>query len=59
MGLKPLGYWFLFSGFTNQSTIARIYYIGGGKEGGRISQCGVFGGIEGGKVIGIEAVLSL
>ena len=48
----------MFSGFANQSAIARIYYIGGGKEGGRISHCGVFGGIEGGKVVGIETVLS-
>jgi len=39
--------------------MACIYYIGGGKEGGRISCYGVFGGIEGGKVVGIEAVLSL
>ena len=39
--------------------MARIYYIGGGEEGGRISHYRVFGGIEGGKVIGIEAILSL
>jgi len=38
--------------------MARICYIGGGKKGGRISYCGVFRGIDGGKVIGIEAVLS-
>jgi len=38
--------------------MARIYCIEGGKEGGRIGRCGVFGGIEGGKVVGIEAVLS-
>ena len=39
--------------------MARIYCIGGDKGGGRIGRCRVFGGIEGGKVIGIEAVLSL
>jgi len=39
--------------------MARIYYMGGGEEGGRIGRYGVFGGIEGGKVVGIEAVLSL
>ena len=38
--------------------MARIYYIRG-EEGGRISHYRVFGGIEGGKVIGIEAILSL
>jgi len=38
--------------------MARIYYIGGGKEGGRIGRYRVFGGIEGGKVVSIEAVLS-
>jgi hypothetical protein len=32
--------------------------MGGGKEGGRISYYRVFGGIKGGKVISIEAVLS-
>ena len=39
--------------------MARIYYIGGGEEGGRIGYCRVFGGIEGGKVISIKAILSL
>ena len=39
--------------------MARICYIGGGKEGDRISRYRVFGGIEGGKVIGIKAVLNL
>ena len=39
--------------------MAHIYYIGGGEGGGKIGRCRVFGGIEGGKVIGIEAVLSL
>ena len=38
--------------------MARICYIGGGKEGGRIGYCRVFGGIEGEKVISIKAVLS-
>ena len=38
--------------------MARICCIGGGKEGGRINHYRVFGGIEGGKVIGIEAVLN-
>jgi len=38
--------------------MAYIYYMGGGKKGGRIGYCGVFGGIEGGKVVSIEAVLS-
>ena len=38
--------------------MAYIYYIGGNKEGGRIGYYRVFGGIEGGKVISIEAVLS-
>jgi len=38
--------------------MACIYCIGGGKEGGRINCCGVFRGIEGGKVVGIEAILS-
>jgi len=38
--------------------MAHIYCIGGGKEGGRIGHYRVFRGIEGGKVIGIEAVLS-
>jgi len=32
--------------------------MGGGKEGGRIGYYRVFRDIEGGKVIGIEAVLS-
>ena len=32
--------------------MARICCIGGGEERGRISRYGVFGGIEGGKVIG-------
>ena len=59
MGLKPSGYWFLFSSFTNQSAMAHIYYIGGGKKGGKISQNITFGGIEGGEVINIKAVLSL
>ena len=58
IGLKPLGYWSLFFSFINQSAIARIYYIGGGEEGGRIGHYGIFKGIEGGKVISIEAVLS-
>ena len=38
--------------------MARICCIGGGEEGGRIGRCRVFGGIEGGKVISIKAVLS-
>jgi len=38
--------------------MAYIYYIGEGKKGGRIGCYGVFRGIEGGKVVGIEAVLS-
>jgi len=33
--------------------------MGGGKEGGRIGHYRVFRGIEGGKVVSIEAVLSL
>ena len=32
--------------------------MGGGEEKGRISHYRVFGGIEGGKIISIEAVLS-
>ena len=59
MGSKPLGHWSLFFSFANQSTIARIYYIGEGKEGGRISHYRVFRGIKGGKVISIKAVLNL
>ena len=39
--------------------MACIYCIEGGEEGGRISHYRVFRGIEGGKVISIEAVLSL
>ena len=39
--------------------MAYIYCIERGKEGDRISRYRVFGGIKGGKVIGIEAVLSL
>ena len=39
--------------------MARIYYIGGGKEEGRIGHYRVFRGIEKGKVISIKAVLSL
>ena len=58
MGLKLLGHWFLFFGFANQSAMAHIYCMGG-KEGGRIGCYRVFRGIEGGKVIGIKAVLSL
>ena len=38
--------------------MARICCIGGEKEG-RISYYRVFGSIEGGKVIGIKAILSL
>ena len=47
----------MFSGFTNQSAMACICCIGG-EEGGRIGRYRVFGGIEGGKVIGIKAILS-
>ena len=57
MGSKPLGHWSLFSGFANQSTMACICCMGG-KEKNRIGCCKVFRGIKGGKVIGIEAVLS-
>jgi len=32
--------------------------MGGGEEGGRISYYRVFRGIKGGKVVGIEAILS-
>ena len=39
--------------------MAYICYIRGGKGGGRMGHYKVFRGIEGGKVIGIEAVLSL
>ena len=39
--------------------MACIYYIGEGKEGGRISRYRVFRGIKGGKVISIKAVLNL
>ncbi len=38
--------------------MAHIHHIGGDEEGDRIGCYGVFKGIEGGKVIGIEAVLS-
>ena len=34
--------------------MAHIYCIGGGEGGGRIGRYRVFGGIEGGKVIGIK-----
>ena len=39
--------------------MARIYYIERGEERGRINYYRGFKGIKGGKVISIEAILSL
>ena len=39
--------------------MARIYYIEGGEERGKINHYKVFRGIKGGKAISIKAILSL